>query len=246
MNPHKKEQLEHIFANMKEYMFTSENILRFTQSTVLDTPPKSTHQKQKIIKPNLPVSIYYPHQKDELFWCFFIAFKGMNDYEINKNHSFTYEKEFKIASVEKLREKKDLLKPVKIKKNHVEDELVNKKKISLTTLQALCIIYEMSIIYVWGKKFCDFRYGDIPTCMIITDDYGKKIGLKENINETDIKNIREKYWYVENPLKPLRCISSYTIKELHQICEKLELKIIDISGKKLNKKTLYENIGQKI
>ena len=47
-------------------------------------------------------------------------------------------------------------------------------------------------------------------------------------------------------MKPLRAVSAYNLKELHQICDKLEIPIIESNGKKLNKKTLYENIMQKL
>jgi len=240
-----KKNHEHIFKNLKEYMFTSENMLRYMCADNIH-PKLQNKQKKKKVDVKTQMDVFYPYQKDELFWCFLIALKGLEFYKFSNEHTFTYEKEFKINSVEKLREKKDILKQKKIKLNQVEDELVNKSKISLTTLHSLCIVYNISLLYVWGKKYCDFKYGDKLTYIIITDDFHKKIGLKECLKEEDIKIIQNTYWYIENPFKPMRAISAYSIKELHKICEKLEIPIINSDGKKMNKKTLYENIMQKI
>ena len=240
-----KKNFEHIFKDLKEYMFTGENMLRYICSD--DTCIKSQNKfKKNSVKVNKQIDVFYPHQKDELFWCFFIILKGMEFYKFFNEHTFKYEKEFKIDSVEKMREKKDILKQQKIKLPHVEDELVNKSKISLFTLHALCIVYKISILYVWGRKYCFFEYGEKLEYIIITDDVQHKIGIKECIKMEDIKFIQDNYWYIENLSKPLRTITSYSIKELQEICRKLEIPIIDSTGKKYTKKILYENIMQKI
>jgi hypothetical protein len=245
MNSHKKQQ-EHIFKNMKEYMFTNDNIIRFNRSifnTNNSNNSKSKKEKKGIVQ-NKDSDIFYPSQQDELFWCFFIALKGKDYYTYTDEKSFTFEKNFKINSIELLREKKDLLKSAKIKKNLVEDELANSKYISVSTLHALCIIYKVSIIYVWGKKYSTFIYGDTPEYIIISDATQKKTGIRENIKETDIKQIYDAYWYIEEFNKQLKGLSSYNMNEIHDICKRLELKIIDNSGKKINKKTLYEKIKE--
>ena len=43
-------------------------------------------------------------------------------------------------------------------------------------------------------------------------------------------------------LKPITSISSYTIKELQIICEKLQITLLDETRKKKSKKGLYESI----
>jgi len=244
MSSHKK-NFEHIFKDLNEYMLTGENMLRYMYSDNI-SQNKQNKQNKKLEKIKNKLDVFYPYQKDEMFWCFLIALKGIDFYQFSNEHTFIYEKEFKIASVEKIREKKDILKQHKIKLNLVEDELVNKQKISLFTLHALCIVYNVSILYVWGKKYCDVKYGDKLETIIIADDSQQKIGIKYDVKEEEIINIQNNYWYIDNPLKPLRAVSAYNLKELHQICDKLEIPIIESNGKKLNKKTLYENIMQKI
>ena len=55
-----------------------------------------------------------------------------------------------------------------------------------------------------------------------------------------------KIWHIDNYMKPLRGISAYTIKELHDICNKINIKIVDTTGKNKTKKKLYENISENI
>ena len=167
---------------MSEYMLTNDNILRYRRNRTDISEPEKKVKMKKIVKTSQN-NIFYPPQHDELFWCFYIALKGKEYYDFNHNKSFIYEKEFKINTVELLREKKDLLKIEKIKKNVVEDELVNSKRISLVTLHALCIIYKISIVYVWGRKYTEFLYGDENKNIIIGDEMHRKCGIYESIKE---------------------------------------------------------------
>lgn len=247
MSFNKKPQ-EHIFKNMKEYMFTNDNIIRYIRSNNSNSNNISNIKSIKTTNENKKkdTNIFYPSQKDELFWCFFIALKGIDYYTYTDDKSFIYEKNFKINSIKSLREKKDELKSIKIKLNNIENELVNEKYISLSTLHSLCIIYKISIIYVWGRKYSTFIYGGEPEYIIVSDNAQKKTGIQTDIQKSEIQHIYDEYWYIENPLKPLRGVSSYSIKELHDICKRLELKIIDNTGKKINKITLYENIRENL
>lgn len=239
-----KKQHEHIFTNMSEYMLTNDNILRYRRNR-MEIPQQEKKTKIKQVE-KTNNNIFYPTQHDELFWCFYIALKGKAYYDFNNNKSFIYEKQFKINTVELLREKKDLLKVEKIKKNIVEDELVNSKRISLVTLHALCILYKISIVYVWNRKYTEFLYGDTNKNIIIGDAIHKKCGIYESIEDSELNHIYSTYWHIDNYMKPLRGISAYTIKDLHDICDKLNIKIVDTTGKNKTKKKLYENISENI
>ena len=54
----------------------------------------------------------------------------------------------------------DQLKAFKLKRNAVENELVNEQRIGLDGLRALCIAYGVSIVYVVGRTYYDFQHGD--------------------------------------------------------------------------------------
>ena len=58
----------------------------------------------------------------------------------------------------------------------------------------------------------------------------------------DYKNT---HWLIENVQKPLKAPSAYTLKELQEICVKLEIITTNEIGKSKNKKDLYEEILSK-
>ena len=82
---------------------------------------------------------FIPQEKDKLFWCLYIFIHGDYEYKIAKNNSFVIEKKWKMDTLSKLKEKDvlDFLKTNKIKVTDLEDEYMNKEKLSLKGLQAL-------------------------------------------------------------------------------------------------------------
>ena len=109
---------------------------------------------QKPIKSARP---FTPFQKDKLFWCFYIILNGYEDYEMNHSSSFSIEKKLKIETVEKLKSVKEKLKELKLKRTELEDELVNKPMITLKGLCALCLVHNVSITYIFGRKYCEIN-----------------------------------------------------------------------------------------
>jgi hypothetical protein len=176
---------------------------------------------------------------DELFWCFFTILKGENKYELD--HSFKREKEFKIESIEKMRDIKTELKAIKLRLNEIENELLNEKKITIKTLIALCLLYKINILYVWKRKYFEMINDSDKEINIIVNENGKDRIL--DTNDTKIKFYRENYWCIENIIKPIKAITAYSRDELITIVNKLEIK--DISTKK-TKKEMYEKIIQNI
>ena len=99
-----------------------------------------------------------PRHRDKLFWCFYIIYKGEHDYEQHLADNFITEKNFKIATAEKLKGLKDKFKRAKLRISEIEDELINKQCITLKGLHALCLVYDVSIMYVANKKYSEFLY----------------------------------------------------------------------------------------
>ena len=100
---------------------------------------------------------------------------------------------------------KQEMKDLKIKINEVEDELANKVQISIKGLQVLCLVYNQSITYIYGKKYCEFLYGNIENKNkgVIQQNYKKEHSLV--YDQMDIlKNIKNTHWFIENPQKPLK------------------------------------------
>jgi len=217
-----------------------------------------------------------PRHRDKLFWCFYIIYKGEHDYEQHLADNFITEKNFKIATAEKLKELKDKFKRAKLRISEIEDELINKQCITLKGLHALCLVYDVSIMYVANKKYSEFLYdleaseaagasaseaGSIEPEIIClkenekgNDKYaGNKYFIKcfeEDENQENkkkyIKTVREGYWKIENVDKPLKVPSAYTLKELQEIGEKLGLALKSDLGKNKTKPMLYQEILEKL
>ncbi|MDC1321300.1 hypothetical protein N8261_05000, partial [Flavobacteriaceae bacterium] len=108
------------------------------------------NNKKNII--NTTNNIFYPKQRDQLFWIFYSILHSISEYEMTHNF-FTKEKEVKYKWIEDFREKKEIFKPIKVSRNNVEDELANKPKISLQCIKALCHLHDVNIFYIDNKKF---------------------------------------------------------------------------------------------
>ena len=238
----RKDNYEHIFKNLKEYMFFPENIEKYTNfNTVKVVNNKNFKNIENIENKKVKEEdIFIPKEKDKLYWCIYVIIFGRENYELINNKFFEIEKKHKIETVEKIRENKDKLKQEKLRKTEIEDELVNNDIISLKGLHALALINKLSIIYVSNNYYYKFLYNDDKPYIIINNN--KSIGLKINYTEKFLTNILTNYWEIENYNKPLKAFSSYSIKELTDICTRLKINILDNNGKKKIKKTLYENI----
>ena len=208
---------------------------------------------------------FTPFQKDKLFWCFFIILKGYEEYEMNHSNAFSVEKQLKIETVEKLKSIKEKLKELKLKRTELEDELVNKQTITLKGLCALCLVHNVSITYVFGRKYCEINASEAGASEagagtsaaaasaaerkgIIVQNAKKEDSLKStNEDEAYLSQVRAEYWLIENIQKPLKASSAYTLVELQDICQKLQLEThtqVNEKSKAKPKTKLYEEILQ--
>ena len=171
---------------------------------------------------------------------------------MNHSNAFSVEKQLKIETVEKLKEIKDQLKDLKLKRTELEDELVNKPTITLKGLCALCLVHNVSITYVFGRKFCEISGQADAKKGIIIQNEKKEDSLKWTSNELNNNNefitkLHEEYWLIENIQKPLNAPSAYALQELSDICERLQIETHAKTGagdktKAKTKKQLYEEI----
>ena len=125
----------HVLFNLQDYMLTD----TFIQRLSIPIPIQ-----EALVIPEVPViqvipvfkakDIFFPKEKDSLFWCFYIMKNGESKYEMLENKSFVIEKKFKIDYVEKIRKEKQIVKMYKFATlTHIENQLANEQKIDLTT-----------------------------------------------------------------------------------------------------------------
>ena len=199
---------------------------------------------------------------DKLFWIFYKIINNLNDSDLEHINSFKIMKEFKINSVEKLKNQKNILKDYKIQKSAVEDDLTNNEKISFKTFHALCVLYLVNVILIRDNN---------TYCVLCTNNDEKVINLQnykllkitnvkmssqfnnfdiELVNnsttEEELQKILKSYYAIENLEKPLKAFSSYKLDDLVSLAEKLNINVYDEHTKKKKKQELYENILQKL
>jgi hypothetical protein len=160
--------------------------------------------------------------------------------------------------------------------------------ITIKGLYALCLVHNVSITYVYGRKYCELLWAseaapseaapseaapseaapseaapseaapseaapsEAPIKKgIILQNEKKEDSLKwtsneNNTNDDFFKKIQSEYWHIENIQKPLNAPSAYTLAELQDICQKLQIEThIQSENVKLKAKTktkLYEEI----
>lgn len=249
-----------LLDDIEKYMFTNSFINKYNSDDIRIPNPmpklRATQTRQELITPNLssepeqrPVVSnksaekernFSPHEKDKLFWCFYILINGFDSYQLNRGAAFKTEKDFKIEAVERLDSVKSKLKEKSIKLNDVKDELANSPCISVKGLYALCFLYEINVVYVANKTFYDISGssdGTSPYQIIVNDK--KTVFISNNSDETTLTHYRTNFLEIENINKPLLGIGSYTLQQLKDISNKLGL---TFETKKPTKKEIYERL----
>lgn len=251
-----------ILFELNDYMFTSDNIDRFTKHMINfndDFKPKSKSVSEIIIdikndkkndKKNSrrKDTMYKPRQKDSLFWCFYILKNGFSNYEMEINNQyFVVEKTEKFKYIELLRKNKELLKIHKIKPfTELEDDLANKDRISIKTFFALCVMENINVLLVDKRKVYQLLCTNNNNTHIVhrkSETYEHFIEL--DTTEEIVQKYMTTYYVMDNLDSKLKSMASYKLDELTDLCNKLDIKIKektnnDESKQKLTKKDIYE------
>ena len=185
--------------------------------------------------------MFIPEEHDTLFWSFYILKNGIEQYNSLVQRNVVVEKKIKIQYIEKFRQNKTLLKEHKCGPiTHIENFLLNERNIDMKTLQALCILENISCVYLFEKCFFEINIneddiGSSKISMIAKQKYPQKYGY---VDSCDISHIRNTKHHVDNISKPLKAMTSYKLNELIELCKKLEIPIPE----KAKKQTLYNEI----
>lgn len=244
---------EAIVANLQDYMFTSDNISRFTKHMIPIglKPTQKKHYEEPItknivtklviqvpiqapIKPKfikVKETIYRPRQKDSLFWCFYILKNGYFNYEMEINNQyFVVEKNEKFKYIELLRKNKDILKIHKIKPlTELEDDLANKDKISIKTFVALCIFENINMLLVNNRKIYELLCTDIdekhPIHIVHRNNKTYEHSIELDTTNEIIQKYRDTYYKMNNFETTLKSMASYKLDELIELCKKFNINI---------------------
>lgn len=202
-------------------------------------------------------SSFCSKEKDKLFWCFFIMKHGFVEYEklrldIDKHESINMvvEKKIKIGYVDKLRENKSIIKKYKIASlSDIENYLVNENMIDVKTFLTLCILEELSVLYLRKTTYYELLFvnSDAPTNKqhVVVCHSPFKYTYECEKTQEEIQTYKNTYYKLEQIDKPVKGFSSYKLPELVEICNKLSIDVVNrVTLKKKTKQELYESIVQ--
>ena len=218
-----------------KHMLTLKNMSNISIITneIMSNKPNIVVPKKNMTTVN---DIFFPKQRDQLFWCFYVILHGQIEYDMLTSF-FTLEKETKYKWIEVFRGRKELFKPIKVSRNVVEDELANTKAITMATVKALCHLNDVNVFYVDDKKYYEITTNSEKPFYLIEKVDGR-YGLKEKIPIEKVEYYREHYWKLENLDKPLKAVSRYKASELKDICKRLHIESSDMTKPKMYEKIL--------
>jgi len=216
-------------------------------------PDKVIEPIVKKVKEPMKESVFYPREEDSLFWCFYLMKNGHSAYELIENRNIVTEMKFKIEYIDKLRKNKKHLKTHSHKFEtlaHLEGSLSGSKRIDMETFITLCFLEQINIMVINKSTFYQlFDDSENETeikdmYMVCKDTKTKRYGYKL-LNKDEIENYRNKYYHIENIIKPIKAVSAYKVDELVSICEKLSVSVVnDATGKRKTKQDMYESLVQ--
>jgi hypothetical protein len=229
-----KSELQQVVDLLQKYVIRLEkSAIEQVKSAPVSTPIIKVEQielnenkeKQETHDANTNSYLFYiMREKDKLFWAFYIMLNGEDAYKYLKT-KFVTEKEIKIGAVEKMRKLPNVFKQHKLNKVRIENELSGDVPLTLEGFYGLCIIYNISAIFMKKNCYCElYGLGDSSVTHIIEEVEG---GLGIHVFKTKsgsldyAKQVRESKWKMENVLTPIKSISSYTHAELLEIYNKV-------------------------
>ena len=220
-------ELEQVVDLLQQYVIRLEETK--PASTAPTPPPVLIPVLMPVIKEddnhiNSSYLFHITRDKDKLFWAFYIMLNGEDAYKYLKT-KFVTEKEIKISSVEKMRKLPNVFKQHKLNKVRIENELSGDVPLTLEGFYGLCIIYDISAIFMKKNCYCElYGLGDSSVTHIVEEvegGLGVHIFKRKDASLDYAKQIRESKWKMENVLTPIKSISSYTHAELLEIYNKV-------------------------
>ena len=229
----------------KKYEFNNENLKnKLYRENIIEVKEKKKKVIEKIKKEEK--DIFIPDEEDSLFWCYIIYKYGYSEYELKREKKYESITSMKIDLVYTVRENKDLLKKLKLRKSKVEENLTNDKRINLDTFLFLIAVNEMNLIYINGQTYYEELYSDEEKiCIIKYEKEQDKYGLYD-VSKEKLEELKKTRLHILNISKPIKSLSSYKVLELKEICKTLNIDIMKTETKCKTKKELYQLIQEKI
>ena len=193
--------MEELLNKINKLSLTNDNLMK--RLVILEkNEPKislSKNMENNSIKKNLRNNnFFYPKANDTLFWCYIIKMYGIDEYEINNTNRFSYEKMKKIELIHSIRNNKNVLKELKIKKSDIESELAYNNTMSIPTFIAIMLINNFNVIYYNDNIYSEYSSEGEKNDLIIITERNDKYGISMENELIDIDKMRSSKLIIEN------------------------------------------------
>jgi len=243
-----------MLQNAIKHKIENDNLSNEKTKLSCSVPIKNQQLSTPVI---LDKNIFVPFQKDTLFWCFYIMKHGLQNYHELGEHTFVLEKKLKFQYVEECRKQSDYLKSKKlISMGELENQLANDNFIQLGTFFSLCVLENLNVIYFNSTTYYEILSNDSVETHVIEKKQIPSLKYKNSKlhpnNSTygyigllteNLKSYKLSCYQMVSLENPLKCISSYKVKEIEDICNLLKINIFVEENKEYNynkKKTKSE------
>lgn len=205
--------------------------------------------------------VYCPTLRDSLFWTFFMMKQGILAYEQLQPIFLPTEKEYKYASVERLRHEKKRVTGCRLASlAHLENQLANETSIDLATFLVLCQVENLPCLVVrrqlgYVSPALEDMCEEAPSPVFVVYEHLGAGGASHRnvrygyrtVSYEEARRFRASLYVVDNLEKPLRSLSYYKSDDLVTISQRLGLPVTvtgDKDAKRKTKTQLYEAILQ--
>jgi len=264
--------VDKLLETLQPYMFSLKTLTHskqhknVEQNVVEDTNLSYTNNYNKTLKNDQQIyekgaEMFFPKERDQLFWCYYILVHGNSAYEMLDTHKFMVEKNEKLKCVEHIRINRKHLTANKIRGiDAIENMLVHENTIDIKAFIALCVASNLNILFIHRRKsyqvLLDVDNVDPENIHVVHQydtprrRYGYETGVSSSkMNEYLCRDTQDgKTPYYVNAVSmtnPLRAISSYKVGELRDMVINLKLLDNETAWKK-TKPQIYETIIQNL
>lgn len=271
-SPTSNVSVENLLETLQPYMFSLKTLTHskqhknVEQNIMEDTTLSYTNNYNKTLKNDQQIyekgaEMFFPKERDQLFWCYYILVHGHSAYEMIDTHKFMVEKNEKLKCVEHIRTNRKHLTANKIRGiDAIENMLVHENTIDIKAFIALCVASNLNIIFIHRRKsyqiLLDVDNIEPENIHVVHQydtprtRYGYETGVSSSkMNEYLCRDTQDgKNSYYVNAVSmtnPLRAISSYKVGELRDMVIKLKLLDNETAWKK-TKPQIYETIIQNL
>jgi len=264
--------VENLLETLQPYMFSLKTLTHskqhknVEQNIMEDTTLSYTNNYNKTLKNDQQIyekgaEMFFPKERDQLFWCYYILVHGHSAYEMIDTHKFMVEKNEKLKCVEHIRTNRKHLTANKIRGiDAIENMLVHENTIDIKAFIALCVASNLNIIFIHRRKSYQILL-DVdniePESIHVVHQYDtprRRYGFETGISPSkmneylcrDTQDGKNPYYVnAVSMTNPLRAISSYKVGELRDMVIKLNLLDNETAWKK-TKPQIYETIIQNL